>query len=443
MKKSVFFFGLLATTLCLAACGSKNFNMTFEEALEIANHSALQDILSENDNFEQSFLLAGNYDSDWMNVDASISSDSKQSLVNKNSESSTKFGANINISWDSIKIDWALDIKLLSDIIYLNLSSLELTWSEDLSFVAMMTAWIKGQWFSIPMTGLSDMPNTFSILKDSKELNTKTKEIVINEWFEVYNWKFTQFNWYNAWKFSLDNEKLNDLVKEYYDSINTGLDEEGLAEVPELNIQSFEWYLVITWKDKVTTVIENIEIAEDDIAVRANWYAGENFELNMFEGEEDLISIVAEKKWSKYGISANFANAVLLNWTVSARLSKSSIELKFDAVLTVKAEAQWESDTVIPFNGSWKYNAISEFTVVAPESAQDLTELLWSYLWWMWLWDDYAYDYDDELEYADDDSSIELEDVEWMVAEPVENVEWESVGSEKNVEVTENVEVAE
>jgi hypothetical protein len=64
MKKSVFFFGLLATTLCLAACGSKKFNMTFEEALEIANHSALQDILSENDNFEQSFLLAGNYDSD-------------------------------------------------------------------------------------------------------------------------------------------------------------------------------------------------------------------------------------------------------------------------------------------------------------------------------------------------------------------------------------------
>jgi hypothetical protein len=31
------------------------------------------------------------------------------------------------------------------------------------------------------MTGLSDMPNTFSILKDSKKLNTKTKEIVTNE----------------------------------------------------------------------------------------------------------------------------------------------------------------------------------------------------------------------------------------------------------------------
>jgi hypothetical protein len=38
--------------------------MTFEEALEIANHSELQDIISQNDNFEQDFSFAGNYDSD-------------------------------------------------------------------------------------------------------------------------------------------------------------------------------------------------------------------------------------------------------------------------------------------------------------------------------------------------------------------------------------------
>jgi hypothetical protein len=31
------------------------------------------------------------------------------------------------------------------------------------------------------MSGLSDMPNTFSILKDSEGLNTKIKEIVTNE----------------------------------------------------------------------------------------------------------------------------------------------------------------------------------------------------------------------------------------------------------------------
>jgi hypothetical protein len=64
MKKSVFLFGLLITSVSLAACGSKNFNMSFDEALEIANHSELQAILTENENFEQSFDISGNYDSE-------------------------------------------------------------------------------------------------------------------------------------------------------------------------------------------------------------------------------------------------------------------------------------------------------------------------------------------------------------------------------------------
>jgi hypothetical protein len=46
MKKSFFLLGLLTTAVCLSACGSKDFNMSFEEALEIANHSELQEVLA-------------------------------------------------------------------------------------------------------------------------------------------------------------------------------------------------------------------------------------------------------------------------------------------------------------------------------------------------------------------------------------------------------------
>ena len=312
MKKSFLLLGLLTTTLCLTACWSKNYNMSFEEALEIANHSALQDILTEN-NFEQNFDISGNYDTDWTKVNADISSNSKQNLDKKMSESSTKFTADITSSWEIIKANWKLDIKMINDAIYLNLSSFNLTWSEDLSLVSIMAEWIKNQWFSIPMSGLSDMPNTFSILKDSEGLNTKIKEIVTNEWSEVYNWKFTQFNWYNSWKFSLDNEKLNTLIKEYYDEMNSNLDEESIQTIPELDIQNFEWYLIITGKDKVTTVIENMAIAEDEIIINANWFAGEDFELYLSEDGEDIISIVANKKGRKYEVSANIANTISLN----------------------------------------------------------------------------------------------------------------------------------
>jgi len=407
MKKSLFLLGLLTTTVCLTACGSKDYNMSFEEALEIANHSALQDILAENDNFEQSFTIAGNFDADWTKVDANISSSSKQSTSNNNSESSTSFWANITSSGETIKVNGALDLKIVDDTIYLNLSALELTWSEDLLFVAMMTEWVKNQWFSIPMTGLSDMPSTFSIFKDSKELNDKTKEIIINDGSVVYSWKFTQFNWYNAWKFSLDNEKLNTLIKEYYGTIYSGLNEEMTEEIPELNIQNFEWYLVITWKDKVTTVIEGMDMVEDDITVNANWFAWEDFEIYLTEWDESLISIVANKNGWKYEISANFADSMSLIWTISPKLSKSSIDLNFDATLTV--DSDW-TNYIIPFNGSWKYNWISSFTTKAPENAQDLTEVLWAYFGGMMWWEDYDYDYDydyedfDDAEYLGDDT---------------------------------------
>jgi hypothetical protein len=284
------------------------------------------------------------------------------------------------------------------------------------------------------------MPNTFSILKDSEGLNTKIKEIVTNEWSEVYNWKFTQFNWYNSWKFSLDNEKLNTLIKEYYDEMNSNLDEESIQTIPELDIQNFEWYLIITGKDKVTTVIENMAIAEDEIIINANWFAGEDFELYLSEDGEDIISIVANKKGRKYEVSANIANTISLNWTISPKLSKSSIDLKFDAKLIIKSETQWEKDTIIPFNGSWKYNSISEFTTSAPENAKDLTELLWSYLGGMVWWDelDYNEDYNYEDLYADEENNTESIDIEWEVAKVEENTE-----ATESTETTESTIVAE
>ena len=434
MKKIVFLFGLLITGISLTACGSKNFNMSFDEALEIVNHSELQEILAENENFEQSFDIAGNLSSEWNIVDANIITTSKQNVNDNKSESTVKFTANITTAWETMKVDWILDLKLIDDTVYINLWTLDLTWSDNLAMVGMMIGWFKGQWLSIPMTWLSEMPSSFSILKDSKKLNNKTKEIIINEWSTVYNWKFKEFNGYNAWKISLDNDKLNALIKEYYSTM-TGSSlwtwEQTEMEIPEINIQNFEWYLVITWKDKVTTVIESMDMIDNDIVMNVNWFAGEDYEINISEWEESLISIVAEKKSSKYDVSINVSNSILLDWTLSPKLSKSWIELKFDAKLTVKPQNEWDVDTVIPFKGSWSYKAISDFTVSIPENAQDLTELLWAYLGWV------AWDVD---EYADLDGIEELNAGEIPYTEEDLNEENKEGISENTEELVEPIE---
>lgn len=422
MKKSVLLFGLLSTAVCLAACGPKNFDMSFEEALEIANHSALQDVLAQNDNYEQSFDISGNFEAEWNKVDAHLSSDSKQSSDSKFSESSLKLTAGLTSSWKTVKLDWALDIRLVNDTIYLYLSSLDLTWDDSLTMVGMLAEWFTNKWFSVPMSGLSDVSNSFFVLKDSNKLNNRVKEIVKNEWHTTYSWKFEQFNGYNAWKFSLDNEKLNALIKEYYNSVNSSIEGEEPEEIPELNIQNFEWYLVINWKDKVTTVIESMNILDDDAVMNADWFAGEDYEINLSEGWEALVNILAKKDGSKYNISLGIADSISLKWTISPKISKSSIDLKFDATLMTKAEEEWKADNVIPFKGSWKYSPISEFTVDIPEGAQDLNDLLASYLWWMMWWDDYDEneEYDNLLE---DMEGVEESMEEYEDTEAIENTE--------------------
>ena len=405
MKKSFLLLGMLTCAVCLTACGSKSYEMSFDEALEIANHSDLQDILVENDNFEETLTIAGSYDVEWTKIDANISSVGKESLLNKNSESSANFWADISLEWDSIKLDWAFDIKMVDDAIYLNLSSLDLTWSEDLAMLAMMTEWFKNQWFVIPMTGLSDMPNTFSMLKDSKNLDEKTKEIIINEWSTVYNWKFTEFNWYNAWKISLNNEKIQKLINNYYSKINETLDEDINQEIPQLDIQNFEWYLVIVWKDKVTTVIENMDIADWDTILNVIGFFGENYDMTISSDWEPVLTFTANKKNSNYEIALNMNDYIKLEWTIYPKLSSSKIDIKFDLALNIKSDSEEVEDMVIPMKGNWTYNSISEFTVEIPEDAQDLTEILQSYLWGMMGWDEFEdyedYDYSDYDDYED------------------------------------------
>lgn len=399
MKKSIFLLGLLISTITLTACGSKNFNMSFEEALDAANYSKLQDIFAESNNFQQSFKISGNYNSGWNNVEADISSESKQNTINNDSESTTNFDININNkdSWNT-KINWILKIKLTNDTLYLNLESLDLTWNSNLAMVAMATEWLKGQWLSLPMTWLSEVPNTMSYLKDGKKLNSKIKDIVINDWSTVYSWRFSQFNGYNAWKISIDNEKINELIKEYYNTTtiqwNSG---ENNIEIPTINIEEFEWYLVITWKDKVTSIIENMKMVNNDITINANWFAWEDYEINLSENNKTVIQVSAKKKLWKYNVSAIIADNLYLDWTISPNLSKSWISLDFNATLTIKAEEEPKNNIVIPFKGSREYKTIQEFSISIPENSQDLTELLSTYLWWMMWW----YDYTGEDIYSD------------------------------------------
>ena len=210
MKKSAFFLWLLAiATGCLSACGNKDFQMSFEDALEIANHSELQEIILNTDNFQQTFDLSMNIKNDDKKAKIAFSSDSKQDIKDQKSESSINFKANISEDKDTnYDIAGNLDIKILPEFIYLNLWSLDVKWSEDMSMITSIISWFQNQRFSIPMTGYENMQWILSYLKDNQNLYEKAKDIITNEWLVVYSGRFEEFNWYNARKIWIENLKL-------------------------------------------------------------------------------------------------------------------------------------------------------------------------------------------------------------------------------------------
>ena len=426
MKKSIFLLGLLTIAgITLTACGSKSYEMPFDEALEIASHSALQNILSNNENVQQDFSITTSFDAAGTNIAANIETSSKESTKTKESEASVKFDVNANSEENgNIKLNWKLDIRIIDWLLFLNLSSLDITWPEEVSLIAWMVDGIKNKWLSTPMENLGDVSNWY--LKDFNELNSQTKEIVNNEGFVVYSWRFSQFDWYNARKISLNNEKLQEIIDNYFKSMNTIEDEE--IETPKLNIENFEWYLVITWKDKVTIVVDNMDIVDQESTINANWFGGEDYTLNLWTDWEDVISITANKKRSKYNIAVIVSDMMSLNWTITPKISNSSVSIKFDTKLTIK----WESDTIVPIKGSRSYSTISGFKVSAPESAEDLNDTINYYLGDMFGLNSYG-DYEDynyeDFDYEDYDYSYE--DTEWT--EEIENVE--DVAEVEEVEV--------
>lgn len=422
MKKNIAFLGLLTVaTLCLTACGnSKDYTMSFEDALEAANHSALEDILTNTENFQQSFDVSTNLDRDWSKIIANLQANSNQNLSNTRSEFNTNFDVNISSEEWSLGITGALDIKSVDDVIYLNLKSLWISWSEDVSLLSAMVDWFKNQWYFISMTWLTEVPSSISHVKDAKELNSKAKEMFINEWSVVYSWMFTQFNWYNARKFSLDNEKFQEIINEYYSSISESIEDETL-EVPQINVENFEWYLVITWKDKVTTVINNIDLVDSGASISANGFWWQDYLLNFYESWSEIVSLSAVKKWSNYDISLNASDLIIIDWVVTPKISTSGINVKFDVKVTVKSQYEDWENTIIPLKGTWTYKPISEFSVEAPEDAQDLSAMISSYLWWMLG----SSDYDDGEyydEYNDEDLDNEILDNEEVTEEVTEQI---------------------
>ena len=442
MKKSIFTLWLLAiSVLCLSACGNKkDFNMSFEEALELASHSSIQDVMTNIDNAEQAVSIAWTYDKDGLKVDGKLTSQSKQNLKDLQSESNIAVDLKVQQKENNFDIKWDLDIKFVPSAVYLSLNSLNAKWEESIEWIAWIASWYLKQWFSIPLNETIDI-NSLN-MKDKLDLSSKIKDVINNEWLQVYNGKFTDYNGYNARKISIDDEKLMKILKDNYNSLentdsNAGnesismneltedsntasseVSEENVenaeetainneiealnSELDNTKIENFEWYLVIIWKDKVALAIDNMDITNNGETTNLNWlFSDKDVLLSVFSEWEEVITLTAIKKGSSFDTSLNLSGLCFIWWTITPKISSSKIDISFDLSITITAD---EKNTIIPLKGSWTYSEIPEFKVEVPSESTDLTEMLWGLFWWVYgWWDELDYSYYDDYDLNSED----------------------------------------
>ena len=399
MKKSTAILGIVSImTLCLTACGKPN--MSFEEAIDNVTHSELKEIMANAENYEQNFNISSNFSVKEDNVDAkvSLSTNSKQNV--KNSEWETKISLKVDASWDgdewreNIKLDWEAVIKSLKDAVYFKLSSLNLDGPEEFTngFDSALP-WIKNQWFSFELTDeikeklYAELPEDFDLnnlnsLKDDEALNKlaeNLKKSINNEWAVVYSGIYSEFEWYNARKFSINKEKAFDSFMEYVKWI---IPEEYAGEIDEINaeeifnedfpLKNFEWYLVITWKDRVQVVIENLDIESDYSTTKINGTFGrDRYEIAVKSDGEQVFILTAKLSGAHYNLSMKVGALEIIKWTITPRKSKWKFSIDFDISINFGED---EDKISIPLQGWWDWKEISKFSVEVPKDSKNLLE---------------------------------------------------------------------
>lgn len=452
MKRKNFallFAVLFAGVLCFSGCSTqKNYDMSFEQVISLLENQSreMMEMFFNFDAQEKDVNLATKVNTDDIDLALNVLSQVKVDYDSKVQDTAISFDADVKIP--ESKLDFstsgAVNYSLIWDNIFFKLSEFSFGWpsANDLAMVNMIVNGFKWQRFKLGMSGMS-MSKTFDLydLYSERlwELVDNAWDAMINQWSGIYDWIFDEYKWYNAWKYSVDEEKIDEMLKLYADMMNefySWLFAQYAAQNlwdEETNIIDFnsllsgikydnlQWYFVIVWKNEVVETMEGAHMDIDGTWMVFNYYYWKDW-LYMdvkTDNWDSIMSILAKKNGKKYDVDADILSVFKIKWDVKLNQfsKKDWIDADFDLNISMNTEEFVESDGSIkeinidmPLKWNYKVKNINKFSLQEPSEAIDLMEMLWGYLWASMGGDD-EYREDDEYEYWDDEE-YEVADVE-------------------------------
>ena len=403
----------------------KNYNMSYEQAVSILENQSKEmiDILFGFKSQEKDVNLFTKIDMDALNLDLNLLSQTKIDYDSRMEDVSLEFDADVKVPESEIDLitSWVLNYSLIWDDIYLKLSKFSLKWpsAKELAMVTMVVNSMKWQRFKLSMSG-STVSKAFDLYdlyyKKLWDMADKASEGVINEGDEVYNWMFDEYKWYNAWKYSVDEEKFNEMLHIYVDAMNEFYSwlftqySENLWVTNEemwfvdfntifsgITYENLRGYFIIVWKNDVVETMENAHINIDGTWIICNYFYWKDwlyFEAKTDDGE-DFMSIALKRHWRTFDIEANLLSMLLAKWNIKFNKAskKAWIDADFDLIISVDIDAEdlvtseeelqdaKNINVKVPLKWNYKLKSIDNFSLQEPDEYIDLMDMFGDYLW--------------------------------------------------------------
>lgn len=378
-KKIVFLISLLLSVFLLVSCSTKKL-WTFEEEIKSEQLSYSENIKKYLFNlewfYEWKFSWKGNLDfwisSNWLwDLSLKLEQDAKSIIQKDNVAVSwdikfeidsfipeeAKDSLLFNYAWTKWKLKWKFLYGIIKNLTYFNLKefSHELNWPESVK--PFIENFIKkyeeskdkflNKWFSIELPG-----NEFGSINNSLSVNTRFVKmfeealVLIVTWDVFSKAELTNYNWKEAYKFSIDEEKLakhilsvsNTLAENYMDVF------ESIWITKEYVNETIKWFEEFVnnpenFKEKVYYTEIYLTRASDGWAnlifkkIHPLFVENEYITIEILENKMKIWFYEDEKSIFELEFSADKSGKINFDW--SARELDYSVESTWTGVSTV------------------------------------------------------------------------------------------------------------